>query len=158
MRDKIIDYIVDNFHETAIVDGLMQPIDKEDYRVEVESNIDNLLQEKFLLNTPENQEILKKWVEALRSGKYKQGGGYMYEPIDNTYCCVGVLYVVAGCPIQKISDAHVPNSSIIGEVPFFQAMHKTVDTTFYQMNDYLGLSFNQIADVIEKFMIITNND
>lgn len=36
-----------------------------------------------------NPEIKKKWVEALRSNQYKQGGGALRR--DNTYCCLGVL-------------------------------------------------------------------
>ncbi len=45
----------------------------------------------------------KKWLAALRSGKYKQGKGKLESSIDNTYCCLGVA-----C---KISD---PNAKIIG--------------------------------------------
>ena len=36
-----------------------------------------------------NQEIKKKWVEALRSGEYKQEVGYLRK--DNKFCCLGVL-------------------------------------------------------------------
>lgn len=38
----------------------------------------------------------KLWVEALRSGKYKQNRlGWLR--IDGRYCCLGVLADVAGC-------------------------------------------------------------
>jgi len=36
-----------------------------------------------------NQEIKKKWVDALRSGKYKQGKGTLR--FNDKYCCLGVL-------------------------------------------------------------------
>ena len=38
-----------------------------------------------------NQEVKTLWLEALRSGRYKQGAGQLYNPQDNTYCCLGVL-------------------------------------------------------------------
>lgn len=34
-------------------------------------------------------EVKKKWLEALRSGKYKQDRGYL--KTDEGYCCLGVL-------------------------------------------------------------------
>lgn len=36
-----------------------------------------------------NQEIKEKWVKALRSGKYKQGGGFLRK--GDRFCCLGVL-------------------------------------------------------------------
>lgn len=36
-----------------------------------------------------NQEVKKAWVEALRSGKYEQGKGYLYK--NGKHCCLGVL-------------------------------------------------------------------
>jgi hypothetical protein len=40
------------------------------------------------------KKIAKKWIKALRSGKYKQGKGYLKQ-INNkenyTHCCLGVL-------------------------------------------------------------------
>lgn len=37
-----------------------------------------------------NPEIKAKWLEALRSGNYKQGTGRLRKA-DNSYCCLGVL-------------------------------------------------------------------
>ena len=34
--------------------------------------------------------VMKKWVSALRSGKYKQGEGRLRDS-DNNFCCLGVL-------------------------------------------------------------------
>jgi len=42
-----------------------------------------------------NKELIRQWVEALRSGKYTQGRKALRN-IDNTYCCLGVL-----CDISK---------------------------------------------------------
>ena len=40
--------------------------------------------------------IQTKWLEALESGKYKQGMGRLRCSGDNKYCCLGVLCEVAG--------------------------------------------------------------
>jgi hypothetical protein len=40
-----------------------------------------------------NKENLRKWVEALRSGRYEQGHGHMRK--DGRYCCLGVAMEVA---------------------------------------------------------------
>lgn len=47
-------------------------------------------------------ELKAKWLEALRSGGYRQGKGFLQQ-IDNTTgaytnCCLGVLCKVAGLP------------------------------------------------------------
>lgn len=41
-----------------------------------------------------NKDIAKKWVKALRSGKYKQGYGYLKQLNSKNqprHCCLGVL-------------------------------------------------------------------
>jgi len=42
-----------------------------------------------------NKGLVRQWVEALRSGKYKQGRKALRN-IDDSYCCLGVL-----CDISK---------------------------------------------------------
>ncbi len=44
-----------------------------------------------------NKEIKKKWIAALRSGKYKQGTDYLkIKGVRGTsYCCLGVLSQLA---------------------------------------------------------------
>ena len=36
------------------------------------------------------EEWIKRWVDALRSGEYKQGKGYLHNSSDE-FCCLGVL-------------------------------------------------------------------
>jgi hypothetical protein len=42
-----------------------------------------------------NKEIMKRWVKALKSGKYKKGKGYLCQIVGKTgnksFCCLGVL-------------------------------------------------------------------
>lgn len=42
------------------------------------------------MNTTMNPEVKAKWLEALRSGKYKQGKFMLRNQYDG-YCCLGVL-------------------------------------------------------------------
>lgn len=48
-----------------------------------------------------NEEFKRRWIEALRSGKYVQGHFALHPPtvgdqvVDNAYCCLGVACVVA---------------------------------------------------------------
>lgn len=42
-----------------------------------------------------NGSIKRRWVSALRSGRYKQGRGVLWNPSDNTFCCLGVLCEIA---------------------------------------------------------------
>tara|TARA_R100001086_G_scaffold249569_1_gene189758 strand:+ start:521 stop:910 length:390 start_codon:yes stop_codon:yes gene_type:complete len=35
--------------------------------------------------------VAKRWINALRSGEYKQGTGTLYNINTNSYCCLGVL-------------------------------------------------------------------
>lgn len=45
-----------------------------------------------------NQPVLRKWIDALRSGKYTQTTGMLGEINDNgtrSYCCLGVLCEIA---------------------------------------------------------------
>lgn len=41
-----------------------------------------------------NKEIKKEWLEALRSGEYKQGTDQLSND-DGTFCCLGVLCELA---------------------------------------------------------------
>lgn len=66
-----------------------------------------------------NPEIKQQWLELLRSGKYTQGTGQLIneitidtdgEEVDleiPTYCCLGILCLVKGCP-EKPSANEMP--------------------------------------------------
>lgn len=47
-----------------------------------------------------NQEVKKEWVAALRSGKYSQTSGVLYDG-DNAYCCLGVLCDIYAKKMKK---------------------------------------------------------
>jgi hypothetical protein len=57
----------------------------------------------------EMNDLAKRWVEALRSGKYKQGRGVL-RTSDNAFCCLGVLADVYN-PEYWSSDTEVVSVS-----------------------------------------------
>jgi hypothetical protein len=111
-------------------------------------------------------EIAMKWVEALRSGNYKQGHfglRYTNDKIDE-FCCLGVL-----CDISGQGEWHKDNF-LINDSSFQQYERKagllpnkvmewagiqTPDCKIYKdsliaLNDNKDYSFDQIAHYIEK--------
>lgn len=119
-----------------------------------------------------NENLKKRWITALRSGKYKQGIGKLYNPEKDTYCCLGVL-----CNIQRIPIEKYTNMKNLYELDYIKNLPKELlvnephkSTTFEGPDfDYLGLhnqlvklndganggimksrDFNYIANWIEK--------
>lgn len=92
-------------------------------------------------------EPKRLWLEALRSGEYKQGQYYMRN--GGTYCCLGVLQEVA----QKAGVVFTPDWGSTSFIP--SPVGKWIGIDFQKgedlaaMNDS-GESFNQIADYIER--------
>ena len=104
-----------------------------------------------------NIELKKKWIEALRSGKYKQTKGRLHD--DNGFCCYGVLCDIispnewvkcnTGCgdTFYRFQGANsmMPDNDILKQV---MKTHKC-PACLAAMNDR-GRSFNEIADVLQK--------
>ncbi len=114
------------------------------------------------MNSPKmNVEVKAKWLEALRSGKYKQGR--LYLKTDDAFCCLGILCDIYGkdgwtpdfdknnvgiylgkkhnLPVAVIdwSGLNSPNPHISdNEFP-----------SLAELNDNGG-TFETIADIIEK--------
>lgn len=135
------------------------------------------------LNDP---ALKRQWVDALRSGDYTQGKGYLHQ--NDTYCCLGVLcdlrddvmwedlervsgvnYAVPVDNKDWTSSAMLPHTLAdklgltdgevtIPLVPFMGEMLLTdwvvaceTGITLAALNDE-GLTFDQIADLIEYFL------
>jgi hypothetical protein len=112
-----------------------------------------------------NPEIKKIWVEALRSGKYKQGWGSLCQTIDgeDLYCCLGVLAneciegewepctVCDGEVKWAISKGYSKSFCYIPEELLIEIgidVNDKMDLIYF--NDNLGEDFKTIADWIEK--------
>ncbi len=97
-----------------------------------------------------------KWIAALRSGKYKQGTGYLCEEIKPgvyKYCCLGVAEIVCGNKIETILNIAMPEElderSKVPKILQADTVGSLPDN-FSKMNDVKKFSFKKIATFIEK--------
>jgi len=109
-----------------------------------------------------SNEDFNTWVKALRSGKYKQTRGVLQD--QDGYCCLGVacevlipdrtkeVYEMEGITPQYLLRGNMP-----GEQRFAPDWLDEVDGDFgdktrhqlTELNDTLGFSFDEIADILE---------
>lgn len=91
---------------------------------------------------------MKKWVKALRSGKYKQGRSFLKRE-DGTYCCLGVLTEVCGEPLSPSREAVLKEGTMVKSG--IKTAHGRVEgyTALDHQNDTQKKTFSQIADFIE---------
>lgn len=101
-----------------------------------------------------NAEIKKKWVAALRSGKYRQGWRFLH--FRDAFCCLGVLCDLAAK--EGVCEVNNPNgiTSYDGvcvilpdSVCGWAELPHTNPFGLAEMNDK-GKSFSEIADYIEE--------
>lgn len=108
-----------------------------------------------------NAEIKKRWVEALRSGQYKQIKGGLTD--GRGFCCLGVLCnlhaLEVGVMWERHSDYGRPSyAKEIYSLPLvvreWAGLHSSDPQvsrhTLARWNDHKGASFKEIADLIEK--------
>ena len=93
-----------------------------------------------------------KWIKALRSGKYNQAQGKLYEEKDDSYCCLGVLCEVGKIPSIKglgvtayDGDYEVLTPRLLKKFGLSPIQQEELA----EKNDK-GASFTWIADYIEK--------
>ncbi len=107
-------------------------------------------------------EFKTKWLDALRSGKFKQGQGLLYDNKTDEYCCLGVACKIAlpdnDPPENEFIDAEKYD---VGEVPKIIIGNSGIPIVLSEMNDGVcgngitqstiaGKNFIEIADWIEK--------
>jgi hypothetical protein len=97
-----------------------------------------------------NQELKNKWIEALRSGKYKQGRNYLR--MGDSFCCLGVL-----CDVDDPSKwraNHFVSARMYGDnlscLPDYFPLSPRARASLMRMNDVQNKSFEEIADWIEE--------
>lgn len=101
-------------------------------------------------------EIAKRWADALRDPKYKQGTGRLRR--GDRFCCLGVLCDISGLDIWKDHDflideiggpgcVYLPR--LIMEWSGIRTCHGECGlTSLSKLND-TGKTFAEIADIIE---------
>lgn len=101
-------------------------------------------------------ELKRKWIEALRSGKYEQGADLLRSG-DNKYCCLGVLCELVGESWEFIKARRAYVIDHDGAIPCYgMPPDRVTDDAglrghalkLSSMNDG-GKSFAEIADYIE---------
>lgn len=102
-----------------------------------------------------NKEHAEKWIAALRSGEYKQGTLALYRPVTDCYCCLGVLnklYPDIYCQLPGTESIR-PGGHFRGSLGEISCSYPDANgeekVTLAGLNDG-GLTFDEIADIIEK--------
>ncbi len=93
------------------------------------------------------KKVKKQWLEALRSGKYKQGKDSLIKETNDgfSYCCLGVLQAITGLEVDNsglLTDKKAANTCVKG----LSLMEQGKLATF---NDD-DKSFDWIANWIDK--------
>lgn len=107
-------------------------------------------------------ENAKKWIEELRSGKWKQHKGALTNEDRNAFCCLGVACELA------VAEGVIPASEK-GESGYYHGLHvaclpddvrdwlgladnegKCLDGRTLSGHNDGGMSFNEIAGIIES--------
>jgi len=89
-----------------------------------------------------NRENIKKWVDALLSDEYKQGGGALAQSVNDhiEYCCLGVACEVALANGIELIKAPVTNETHTIEYDAEGAVLP------HKVQEWLGLSSDPIIE------------
>lgn len=122
---------------------------------------------KLRANFKLERNFKRRWVAALRSGKYKQTIWLLFDSENNGFCCLGVMCALRGAKLDELDQVGLP-----GELPNFNELFNidSEHTEFFseaggrawqvpycgemvylsELNDDQRLSFKQIANIIER--------
>lgn len=124
-------------------------------------------------------KVKAEWIQALRSGNYSQGPGRLVRRDEGSgkesYCCLGVLCEISpvvkkvylantsvafesvenawdleGCSVPEAAShwSGLPGGTG-GALPFTTRLGDVVSLP--ALNDFYGLNFDQIVDIIDNF-------
>jgi hypothetical protein len=113
------------------------------------------------------REFTKEWLTALRSGKYKQTSGSLYNIQDQGYCCIGVaarikypLHYLKNKINKSAGNLQGNKKSICSDTKYKlskipQELKGSVNANNFvsqlvNLNDDKGYSFEEIAEWIEE--------
>lgn len=99
------------------------------------------------------EDFKRKWVKALRSGKYKKGFSYLKIESGGEfqYCCLGVACEISGGNFKR-QDGNYPHKDNT-DIPAMLRGRNKVTNKLAFMNDGIDeteKSFAEIADYIEE--------
>lgn len=97
-----------------------------------------------------NPDIKALWLEALRSGLYRQGRGRLRRSRNNTFCCLGVLCDVIA-PKDWKNEKHQGFTNLPSVQIGIQAGLAGIEIRkLARLNDSDRVDFPEIADWIEQ--------
>lgn len=98
------------------------------------------------------KEQTEAWIAALRSGNYNQCSGSLYSL--GSFCCLGVLSTaVLNAPVEVLEKFERGSSGIPEKFSPYLAENLPegpLPMQFWELNDDQKLSFDEIADFIER--------
>lgn len=114
----------------------------------------------------ENPEVRPRdWVKALRSGRYTQGKGHLYN--KGCFCCLGVYAILRGVSADALQNMNYLSEARLSDMPnllnegisfplkvqeTYGTLPKTLAYDFITLNDIVGQSFEQIAAFVEDYI------
>lgn len=108
--------------------------------------------------TAEQKQNVIKWLEALRSGRYEQGKGFL-RSLDHKYCCFGVLCEILEIPcVRTETPNHRQQYSymrMVGPPPAF-ALEKIGLTTGFYYHPMIAYELMGLNDEGAPFTVIAN--
>lgn len=93
-----------------------------------------------------NIENAKKWVQALRSGRYKQLVGSLRDDIGEHFCCLGVAHECLVGPLHN--DRQERYSAVRRAL----GIDTSMTDKLWMMNDRDRKSFAEIADYVDAII------
>ncbi len=100
------------------------------------------------------KEFAEKWIEALRSGEYKQGRDKLATINDANeicYCCLGVA-----CKLQNIKDTELEQYGEIAELTKIDA-DEDFNNEYTDLLD-IGIPYNLIGTQLPNELITLNDN
>lgn len=94
----------------------------------------------------------RKWIAALRSGKFKQGHGRLFDHKENSYCCLGVACKVHKPNLEPYGGAIIDSLDEVPKGAIKVLVLHGVQDKLVTMNDDRKLSFKRIASYIERYL------
>lgn len=102
-----------------------------------------------------DEAVKSKWLEALRSGQYRQGRGALRDNQDG-FCCLGVLCdIIDKDQWNKDSDFWLwktRSGGVPDEVADEIGLPRSVSYRLATHNDQDDWSFEELANLIEKIL------
>ena len=99
------------------------------------------------------KKVKDKWVKALRSRKYKQGEGMLYDKFEDSFCCLGVAKKEGLC--KKNRDEEFVSTEFLsdrndGSLFLINSGESNAFTKSFDTLKLRKWSFKKIANWIEK--------